>query len=49
MSPKAQFRMTLMVVVLTMGAMSLVRVWAARHATHSDWTALPADAIQAAI
>jgi hypothetical protein len=48
-SPKAQFRMTLMVVVLAMGAMTLPRLWAQRHATHNDWTQLPADAINVAI
>lgn len=47
MPTKAQFRFTVMVIVGTMMASVLVRQWAARHATHDDWTQIPADAIQA--
>lgn len=47
MPTKAQFRMTLMTVVGFSMAACLVRLWAARHSTHSGLDGLVADAANA--
>ena len=49
MPTKAQFRLTLMVVVGSMFAMALPRIWAARHADSDSLDGLVADTIQVAI
>lgn len=49
MPTRAQFRLDVMVVVLTLAAMTLPRLWAARHSTHSGIDGTIADAIQVAI
>lgn len=49
MPTKAQFRMTVMVVVGSMFAMALPRLWAARHASSDKIDGLVADTIQVAI
>lgn len=49
MPTKAQFRMTLMVVVGAAFAMALPRIWAARHSSSDGVDGLVADTIQVAI
>lgn len=50
MPTKAQFRMTLVVFVAGTAALSLLRLWAARHAaTDGGFLGTTADAVQATI
>lgn len=49
MPTKAQFRMTLLVVVGSMFAMSLPRIWAARHSSSDGIDGLVADTVNVAI